>query len=70
MSGVVASKDALVKMYEWMNATVDVLNHTQIIENGLDAYRILAVPGGNPITFTNRFASAGRAVIRDWVSRG
>ncbi|MFW9920083.1 MAG: BPL-N domain-containing protein [Candidatus Thorarchaeota archaeon] len=70
LASVIASKDALVHMYEWMNATVDVLNVTQIINEGLNEYRILAMPGGNPITFTNRFGSAGRAVIREWVSRG
>jgi glutamine amidotransferase-like uncharacterized protein len=71
LDSVVASTEALVHMYEWMNATVDILNATQIQEGMLDdGYEILAFPGGNPITFTNRFKTAGRAAIRDWVSRG
>ena len=70
LDSVVASKDALVHMYEWMNATVDVVNETEVKDGILDDYDIFAIPGGNPITFTNRFGTAGRAVIRDWVRRG
>ncbi|MHA2424703.1 MAG: BPL-N domain-containing protein [Candidatus Thorarchaeota archaeon] len=71
LDSVIASTEALVAMYEWMNATVDIVNATQVQEGILDdGYEIFAVPGGNPITFTNRFKTAGRAAIRDWVSRG
>jgi glutamine amidotransferase-like uncharacterized protein len=72
LSGVVASKDALVHMYEWMNATVDVVNETEIQDGILDAngYEILAFPGGNPVTYNNRLSSNGRAAIKGWVGRG
>ncbi|MDF1540531.1 MAG: BPL-N domain-containing protein, partial [Candidatus Thorarchaeota archaeon] len=70
LHSVVASTDALVHMYEWMNATVDIVNETQVKEGILEDYQIFAMPGGNPVTFKNRFGSAGRAAIHDWVRRG
>ena len=55
LSGPVASKDALVHMYEWMNATVNVVNDTEIQNGILDAngYEILAVPGAHPTTMSS-----------------
>ncbi|MHA1637620.1 MAG: BPL-N domain-containing protein [Candidatus Thorarchaeota archaeon] len=67
-----ASRLAMIEMYEWMGATVTVLNASHIQEGALDTgdYEILAIPGANPITMNNDLGSAGRDKIRTWVNRG
>ncbi len=71
LSAVVASRIALVHMYQWMNASsVDVLNDTEIQNGALYDYDILAMPGGNPISFSIHLGTLGMDAIREWVFRG
>ena len=66
----VASRIALVNMYEWMGATVDVLNGSYIRNHGLDGYDILAMPGDDPRGFGIDLRTNGTNVIRDFVANG
>ncbi|MFX0107571.1 MAG: BPL-N domain-containing protein [Candidatus Hodarchaeota archaeon] len=70
VSSCIASRIGLVNMYEWMSATVDVLNATDIQIGALENYEILAMPGGNPLTFNYEIGVNGTDNIRNWVSRG
>ncbi|MHA1909071.1 MAG: BPL-N domain-containing protein, partial [Candidatus Thorarchaeota archaeon] len=68
--GAVASRTALVHLYEWMNASVDILNYTQIQNGELENYSILAMPGGNPVHYSLQLGFNGMDAIRDWVFYG
>ena len=71
LSAVEASRIALVNMYKWMNAsTVEILNDTEIQNGALWDYDILAMPGGNPISYSIRLGTEGSNAIREWVYSG
>jgi hypothetical protein len=61
---------ALTHMFEWMNATVHVFNHTQIIDGALFSCELLAVPEGLGPRLENRLTDDGLQAIKDWLALG
>ncbi len=64
------SRQALHKMFTWMNASVFIFNATDLLNGCLWACEILAIPEGlGPIT-ERRLTDDGLQVIREWVALG
>ena len=61
---------ALTHMFEWMNATVVILNHTQIIDGALFGFELLAVPEGLGPRLESRLTDDGLQAIKDWLALG
>ncbi|MFX0108026.1 MAG: BPL-N domain-containing protein [Candidatus Hodarchaeota archaeon] len=67
---VITSRTALVNMFTWMNATVDIINTTEI-ENGiLWNHEIFAIPEGLGPFIENQLGEDAEQEIRDWVAAG
>ncbi|MGY5876491.1 MAG: BPL-N domain-containing protein [Candidatus Thorarchaeota archaeon] len=64
------SRHALEYMFTWMNASVDVLTSTQIINGALDTYDVIVIPGGDAGDYNQDLGTAGRNQIRDFVKSG
>ena len=45
-----SSRTALTNMFEWMNASVSIINASQILDDSLTDYDILVIPGGSETT--------------------
>lgn len=65
-----ASRIALVNMYEWMGATVDLLDATYIKNYGLEGYDIIAMPGDDPRGIGMELGTNGTKNVRDFVANG
>jgi glutamine amidotransferase-like uncharacterized protein len=69
-SRVTNSITALTNMFEWMNATVTILNATEIAQGSLWDYDILAIPEGLGPFHQSWLGPDGLEAIRQWVSLG
>jgi glutamine amidotransferase-like uncharacterized protein len=65
-----SSRIALTRMFEWMGATVGNITASQILDNGLDGYDILAIPGGSETTCSDELESEGKQIVKDFVASG
>jgi glutamine amidotransferase-like uncharacterized protein len=65
-----SSRTALQFMLSWMNASVDVLYASDIIDGDLSGYDMLAVPGGWAGTYNVDLAGTGITEIRNFVRDG
>jgi glutamine amidotransferase-like uncharacterized protein len=65
-----ASRIALVNMYEWMGATVDLLNASYIKNYGLEGYDIIAMPGDDPRGIGMELGTNGIKIVRNFISNG
>ncbi len=65
-----ASRTALISMFEWMNATVNVFNSTDIINGSLWSCELFAIPEGLGPTLESRLTPDGLQAIREWVAAG
>ena len=65
------SRTALQAMFTWMNATVDLVNETQIYRDGiLWDYDILIIGDGLAPRFETKLGLIGLEIIEEWVSCG
>jgi glutamine amidotransferase-like uncharacterized protein len=69
-SRVTNSLTALTHMFEWMNATVTILNETEIANGSLWEHEILAIPEGLGPFHQSWLGAEGLQAIREWVSLG
>ena len=67
---VVESRTALINMFEWMNASVQVFNTTDIINGSLWSCEVLAIPEGLGPIVEAYLTEPGLQKIREWVSAG
>ncbi|MFW9817224.1 MAG: BPL-N domain-containing protein [Candidatus Thorarchaeota archaeon] len=68
---MISSRTALTRMFEWMNASVQEVNATQILDDCLDDYDILVIPGGSETTCASELQYiTGVEKIKDFVSKG
>ncbi|MFW9836922.1 MAG: BPL-N domain-containing protein [Candidatus Thorarchaeota archaeon] len=65
-----SSRIALTRMFEWMNATVEDITASQIIDGVLDDYDLLAIPGGSESTCSSELDSEGREKVISFVANG
>ena len=66
-----SSRIALVRMFEWMGATVEEVNASQILGDFLDDCDILVFPGGSENSYTIDLQyMTGVNKIRDFVTNG
>ena len=64
------SRQALVNMFTWMNASVFIFNTTDLLNGCLWACEILAIPEGlGPIT-ERRLTDDGIQAIQEWIALG
>lgn len=61
---------AIQEMFRWMNYTVELVNAEYINDNGLGAFRILCIPGGNMYDYAQDISSKGKENIRNFVHDG
>ncbi len=64
------SRTALQYMFEWMNASVDVLYASDISDGDLSDYDMIAVPGGWAGDYNTDLAGTGITEIRNFVRDG
>ena len=64
------SVQAIRKMFEWMNHTVETVSAQQINNNGLAGFRVLCIPGGNMYDYAQDISSRGKENIRNFVHSG
>ena len=65
-----SSRTALTRLFEWMNATVSSVTASEIIDDALDDYDILVIPGGSESTCNSELDDEGRLKITQFVSNG
>lgn len=66
-----SSRIALTRMFEWMNASVANITASQILEDALDDYDILVIPGGSETTCASELQYIeGVNIIKDFVANG
>jgi glutamine amidotransferase-like uncharacterized protein len=66
-----SSRIALTRMFEWMNASVVTVNASQILEDALDEFDILVIPGGSEGTCANELQyMEGIQKVKDFVANG
>jgi len=66
-----SSRVALVRMFEWMGATVAEINASQVLGEYLDNYDILVFPGGSETSYWSDLQrSTGLSRIREFVENG
>ncbi|MHA1907739.1 MAG: BPL-N domain-containing protein [Candidatus Thorarchaeota archaeon] len=64
------SRGALLHMLTWMNATVHVLNKTDIINGALWACEILVIPEGLGPFIERNLGNDGMDKIKEWIALG
>ncbi|MFX1559645.1 MAG: BPL-N domain-containing protein [Promethearchaeota archaeon] len=69
-SSSASSRTALQLMFEWMNATVDILYASDINNGGLSEYDMVVIPGGWAGTYNEDLAGSGITEIREFVRDG
>ncbi|MHA3964519.1 MAG: BPL-N domain-containing protein [Candidatus Thorarchaeota archaeon SMTZ1-45] len=69
-SSSASSRTALQFMFSWMNATVDILDASDIKYGNLDGYDIVVIPGGWAGTYNMELAGTGITEIRNFVRDG
>jgi glutamine amidotransferase-like uncharacterized protein len=65
-----SSRTALQFMFSWMNASVDVLYASDIIDGDLSNYDMMVVPGGWAGTYNQDLAGTGITEIRNFIRDG
>ncbi|MFW9919806.1 MAG: BPL-N domain-containing protein [Candidatus Thorarchaeota archaeon] len=65
-----ACRIAMVNMFEWMNATVDLVSASMIKEGFLGGYDVLGLPPGNLPSYNIQLGTQGLEAIRNYVSHG
>lgn len=66
-----SSKIALFNMFNWMSASVDYLNSSQIyMGEAIWEYDILVIPDGHATRFESNLGFLGLEIIRNWVEKG
>ena len=61
---------ALFSLFEWLNASVDWINASNILDGELENYDIVAYPGGNAFDYHMELGNEGINHIREFVSNG
>jgi glutamine amidotransferase-like uncharacterized protein len=69
-SSSISSREALVQMFAWMNASVTVLSATSIKNGALDDYDLLVVPGGFAGDYNDDLGGSGRSMILSFIQNG
>lgn len=64
------SRGALYNMLTWMNATVNIINQTDILDGALWAHELLVIPEGLGPWIERNIGDEGMQMIRDWLSAG
>lgn len=68
---MISSRTALTRMFEWMNASVEEVNASQILDGILDDYDMLVIPGGSEtICCSELDYIEGVRKIQDFVRNG
>ncbi|MFW9969066.1 MAG: hypothetical protein ACFFDF_02620 [Candidatus Odinarchaeota archaeon] len=63
--------NALTSMFGWMNATVGIINITQVLNGGLMNYDIFAIPKGwRTEIYNDNFGEYGKRIIRNYIKQG
>jgi glutamine amidotransferase-like uncharacterized protein len=65
-----SSRDALVAMFGWMNATVTILSAASIKAGALNDYDLFVVPGGYAADYNDDLGYGGLNEIRSFVEGG
>ena len=65
-----SSRIALHRMFEWMNATVDSITASQILDGSLEAHDILVIPGGSEGTCSDELETEGMDIVKQFVAEG
>jgi len=65
-----SSAAALYWMFQWMNATVEMVNSSSIKQEGLSGFHIIAVPGGYAYNYYLDLGNSGANAIIDFVADG
>jgi len=63
-------RTAIVKMFEWMNASVTLVYPEDIKNGNLINFDLLVIPGGNADPYNEDIGLDGASKIRDFVSNG
>ena len=61
---------ALFYLFEWLNADVDWINESDILNGVLKSYEIVAYPGGSALQYHVEIGNEGVDIIRDFVFNG
>jgi glutamine amidotransferase-like uncharacterized protein len=61
---------ALASLFEWLNASVEIIHANTILNETLEAYEIVAYPGGNAFDYHVELGREGLNIIREFVSNG
>ena len=69
-SSSTSSRTALQFMFQWMNATVDLLYASDIKDGDLADYDMVVIPGGWAGTYNEDLAGSGITEIREFVGDG
>ncbi|NHJ14494.1 MAG: hypothetical protein EAX95_12515 [Candidatus Thorarchaeota archaeon] len=64
------SRGALYHMFQWMNATVQIINKTDIMAGALWAFEVFAIPEGLGPIMEVSLGTDGEEVIRRWIAAG
>lgn len=64
------TREAMVNMFVWMNATVDIVNATDVRNGNLYNYDIVGLPPGNLPLYTVTLQTDGLEAIRQYVNDG
>ncbi len=64
------SRGALYHMFNWMNATVEIINSTDILHGALWAFEIFVIPEGLGPVMEVYLGTSAEDMIRDWVAAG
>jgi len=65
-----SSRNALTFMFQWMNASTDLLYASDIIDGELSNYDMVVIPGGWAVTYNSELGTSGIAEIRRFVREG
>ena len=66
----VACRTAMIHMFQWMNATVEMINASSIKSGALWDYDILGLPPGNLPAYSVDLGTQGLNEIREFVNHG
>jgi glutamine amidotransferase-like uncharacterized protein len=61
---------AVQEMFRWMNYTVETVSAEYINNNGLEAFRILCIPGGDMYNYAQDISSKGKENIKEFIHNG
>ena len=57
-------------MFEWMGCNVTLVDANRIINEGLDGFSLICVPGGDMYQYAYYLSSKGRAHIKQFIEEG